>query len=528
MSTLNYLLEANLGLCLFLLVYRTLLQKENDFGWKRVFLLMGVFTSVVFPLFHFNTSGHVIPSLEDVLPTRWLPEITIQGENTSASHEVTDSYGFWFYITLIYGAGILFFLLQFLLRLGYLLRLMKHAQSYRLEGIRITESMEDKPTFSFFRFIFIGQCHELSDNEKQQIIRHERVHAQRFHSFDVLILNILSVFFWFNPFLKTYKKIFVQLHEFEADARAVDNRELDDYCNLLARVALLSADIKLANHFNYSLTVKRIEMMRTIKKKIQMWKMAAVTLVVPVFFFVVACQDQVISEAVEIAKSSTMPLDVPENIQQEYDRMQKANPEAKFLLIEVDDKGKAKLESMQSALNNLKGEQISTLNVYKIPKTDTDPERGFLLIKYDDRIMLKITEAAGKEGNVFTVVEESATPKDGFDMFSRYIAQNLIYPTEARKKGLEGKVFVEFIVQEDGTLTDFNILKGVDPLLDNEAMRIVKTSPQWLPGKQKGIAVKQKMVMPILFKLSDSNTTDDTENPQGSLNEVTAVGYRSN
>ena len=83
MSTLNYLLEANLGLCLFLVVYRTLLQKENDFGWKRVFLLMGVFTSVVFPLFHFNTSGHVIPSLEDVLPTRWLPEITIQGDNTS-------------------------------------------------------------------------------------------------------------------------------------------------------------------------------------------------------------------------------------------------------------------------------------------------------------------------------------------------------------------------------------------------------------------------------------------------------------
>jgi TonB family protein len=259
-----------------------------------------------------------------------------------------------------------------------------------------------------------------------------------------------------------------------------------------------------------------------------MWKIAAVTLVVPVFFFVVACQDQVVSEAVEIAKSSTMPLDVPENIQQEYDRMQKANPDAKFLLIEVDDKGKAKLESMQSALNNLKGEQISTLNIYKIPKTDTDPERSFLLIKYDDRIMNKITEAAGKEGNVFTVVEESATPKDGFDMFSRYIAQNLIYPTEARKKGLEGKVFVEFIVQEDGSLTDFNILKGVDPLLDNEAMRIVKTSPQWLPGKQKGVAVKQKMVMPILFKLSDSNTTDDTENPQGSLNEVTAVGYRSN
>jgi TonB family protein len=366
----------------------------------------------------------------------------------------------------------------------------------------------------------------LSAKEKHQILQHERVHAQRVHSFDILLLNILGIFFWFNPVLIIYKKIFVQLHEFEADARAVTNHDVNDYCSLLARVALLSADIKLANHFNNSLTLKRIQMMRTMKSKIHGWKIAAMALVIPLFFVVIACQEQVMNEVSEVAKSSSMALDVPGEVQAKYDALVKAKPDKKLLLIEMDQHGQAKLEEMRLKMENLKPNEIASIEIIKIPAAGTDPARAFAIVEYSE-MMNKISDLSSTD-EVFTVVEESATPKIGMEAFYKYIMQNLRYPLEARTKGVEGKVFIQFIVQKDGTLTDFTVLKSVDPALDNEAIRVLQGASEWNPGKQAGVIVKQKVVMPINFRINGSDLADKTENPEGSLSEVVAVGRKNN
>ena len=102
---------------------------------------------------------------------------------------------------------------------------------------------------------------------------------------------------------------------------------------------------------------------------------------------------------------------------------------------------------------------------------------------------------------VFTVVEENAEPDGGMEAFYKYLGKALKYPSQARRMGVEGKVYVQFVVEKDGSLTDIKIVKGIGAGCDEEAERVVKEAKKWKPGKQRGRPVRQRMVIPIIFKL---------------------------
>jgi periplasmic protein TonB len=102
---------------------------------------------------------------------------------------------------------------------------------------------------------------------------------------------------------------------------------------------------------------------------------------------------------------------------------------------------------------------------------------------------------------IFTIVENQPEPYGGMRAFYEYIAKNLTYPASARRNNIEGRVYIEFVVEKDGSLTDVKILKGIGGGCDEEAVRIIKNAPKWIPGKQRGRPVRVKMVLPVLFKL---------------------------
>ena len=107
-----------------------------------------------------------------------------------------------------------------------------------------------------------------------------------------------------------------------------------------------------------------------------------------------------------------------------------------------------------------------------------------------------------KDANgVFTIVEETAEPKGGMQKFYEHLATQLKYPEQARMMGVEGRVFVEFVVNTDGTLSDIQVLKGIGAGCDKEAARVIGLADPWEPAKQKGKNVKQRMVLPIVFAL---------------------------
>jgi protein TonB len=102
---------------------------------------------------------------------------------------------------------------------------------------------------------------------------------------------------------------------------------------------------------------------------------------------------------------------------------------------------------------------------------------------------------------IFSVVEETATPKGGLPAFYKYVGDKMKYPAQARRMGVEGKVFVQFVIGKDGSINDVKIIKGIGAGCDEEAARVMQSAPPWNPGKQRGKAVKQRYTLPIIFKL---------------------------
>ncbi len=99
------------------------------------------------------------------------------------------------------------------------------------------------------------------------------------------------------------------------------------------------------------------------------------------------------------------------------------------------------------------------------------------------------------------VPEVMPEPKDGLAGFMRYLSKNIKYPEKARRMGVEGRVFVEFIIDKNGKLSNFKVVKGIGSGCDEEAVRVLKKAPNWNPGLQRGRAVPVKMTLPISFKL---------------------------
>lgn len=106
-----------------------------------------------------------------------------------------------------------------------------------------------------------------------------------------------------------------------------------------------------------------------------------------------------------------------------------------------------------------------------------------------------------EETKIFTVVEQMPMFPGGVGALMGYLRDNIHYPTVAAENGVQGRVVVGFVVERDGSITDVNILRGVDPSLDREAMRVVKSMPKWTPGKQNGSAVRVKYQVPVSFRL---------------------------
>ncbi|MFP4447291.1 MAG: energy transducer TonB [Bacteroidales bacterium] len=141
-------------------------------------------------------------------------------------------------------------------------------------------------------------------------------------------------------------------------------------------------------------------------------------------------------------------------------------------------------------------------------------------VEIEDELMLEETEAdddtetsydsfgdeeeeeEDDEGEIFMKVEDMPEFRGGgINGFRNYIQKNLKYPNVAAENGIEGTVFVKFVVDEDGSISNVEVMRGVDPALDEEAVRAIRDAPEWEPGKQRGKPVRVQFTIPIVFKL---------------------------
>jgi protein TonB len=121
--------------------------------------------------------------------------------------------------------------------------------------------------------------------------------------------------------------------------------------------------------------------------------------------------------------------------------------------------------------------------------------------KVEEIKIAAVEEPKEDPNQIFLVVEETALPVGGYPAFYEFVQKKLKYPAQARRMAVEGKVFVEFVIEKDGTITDVKSIKGIGAGCDEEAVRVLESAPKWKPGKQRGKPVRQRMVLPIAFKL---------------------------
>ena len=128
-------------------------------------------------------------------------------------------------------------------------------------------------------------------------------------------------------------------------------------------------------------------------------------------------------------------------------------------------------------------------------------EVGGEVLKAKEEIAAPEPPKPVEENMVVDVVEQMPSCPGGMGALMSCLSQNIKYPVIAAENGVQGRVIVQFVVEKDGSITDVKVAKSVDPSLDKEAARVVKSMPHWIPGKQNGSAVRVKYTVPVTFKL---------------------------
>ena len=112
-----------------------------------------------------------------------------------------------------------------------------------------------------------------------------------------------------------------------------------------------------------------------------------------------------------------------------------------------------------------------------------------------------VEEEATEE--IFVVVEQQPEFPGGMSALMKFLSDNIKYPVIAQENGIQGRVITTFVVERDGSITDINVVRGQDPSLDKEAVRVIKTMPRWKPGQQRGKPVRVRFTLPVQFRLAN-------------------------
>ena len=258
---MTYLLQVSTCWIVFYAIYILFLQKETFFSINRYYLLSALIAGLMIPFL-----GELLPANPTSTEVYQVMTQVTAIEITPAAEHSTPIFTWTNFLYLIYTIGALVVGSRFLYGLYRIYKIYQPAQKTIQKSYTLVESPKYHLPFSFFHFIFISKELPLND-DVERILKHEELHAHQWHSLDIVITEILQIFFWFNPILIFYKSALRQSHEFLADAYVTRDHNRNSYGQLLLRQSTSGLEIALANHFFHSQIKKRITMMYKEKSK---------------------------------------------------------------------------------------------------------------------------------------------------------------------------------------------------------------------------------------------------------------------
>ena len=261
---LNFLVEGSLLLIVFALSYYYLFQRDNQLNFRRFLMLGLLLLTLAIPFMDFSLTlneenssqaGAIFQESVNTVQSYVIPEITINPQKGFAT-EAENDYLF-IILMVVYFGGISLFLGRLLSQIAkiYLLSKDKRFARDSFKGYTMIKTHGILPTFSFGRVIFFDDDKGLTETEQNQILEHEVHHIEEYHSLDIIMIEIIAAFFWFNPAVWYLRREIKVVHEFIADREVIKNYSPEEYSSLLARVTLSKAGITLGHHFNKSETL---------------------------------------------------------------------------------------------------------------------------------------------------------------------------------------------------------------------------------------------------------------------------------
>lgn len=548
-ESLIYQGKAAIALAVFYMFYRLLLSKETFHRFNRIVLLGTAVLSFVLPLCVITFKEVV------VVPAMTASSETFTGEEAGTSAMVSEvSEPIWPVILCsLFALGALAVLVHVVFSIIGIRRMIRSGSRQALESgetLIITET--DTAPFSWMKYIVISR--EDYESGYSQILTHEKAHIALRHSWDILFVDMITALQWFNPAIWMLKADLLALHEFEADDAVLrSGANIKEYQYLLIRKAVSKSGYSVANSFNHSTLKARITMMLNKKSsRMSAWKALYVIPLVGISLSATAetkvdyqYEDQT-SDNTELVEKYSTPVD--KDTKKSFKEKNRKNGR-----ITVDEENDVVTmiyygldgKERQSQITGLPlGMESYFINGSLATKgaadiaLEKDPDAVLLstslkngnkvraIISADYGKFVTGTKDCSKPINTLVIKEGDEQPqknegkkaipfqqvaqKPGFNggdanEFSKYVAQNVVYPESCRQSKIEGRVTLAFTVTETGKVADIKILKSVNDDLDREAVRVIAQSPLWTPGRdENGKVVPVKYTFPVIFKLPDS------------------------
>ena len=460
---LVYILKSAACLAVFYLFYKLLMSRDTFHRFNRFALLGLLVLSSLLPLVEVSVEDPA-PMHETMLTLEQLLMLASAGEGTEAAVDgQPDTVGWIQVMMLVYLAGIAFFALRngwSLCRLGVLLRRgrLERVSDYlpgRGEKVRLVVHDQTIAPFSWRRYIVISR--KDLDESGREILIHELAHIRNHHSWDLLLVDLCIFVQWFNPAAWLLKQDLQTIHEYEADETVLrEGVNAKDYQMLLIKKAVGTRLYSMANSFNHSSLKKRITMM--LKEKSSPWARMKYLYVLPLAALAVTAfaRPEVSAVADEISSAKVNDL-------------------------------VASVKANQAEAASVAGKDTLTPGAVNVPQEVKDELKGT---------------------PVFEVVEQMPEfPDGGMAGLMEYFKKNFVFPAELAEMAPKGRIVVQFIIQKDGSISNAKVLRGVDPLLNAEAIRLVNAMPKWKPGMQQGKLVAVKYTVPVTF--GNAKSADD-------------------
>lgn len=471
MDFLVYDAKVAVLIAMFYMFYRLLLQRDNLHVLNRIVLLGTAVLSFVLPLCVITLHQTKIVSSE------LMASVSVGEPMTAGIIEENAETPWWgIVLAVVFALGVIITLTYTIVSISKVCILIRGCEKHpQDDGTIIAVAEGEISPFSWMRYIVLSRSDY--ENPCSAIMMHERGHIKRYHSLDVVLVDILTSFQWFNPAMWMLRSDIRDIHEYEADAAVLSQGiNVRQYQYLLIRKAMVAGGYSVANGINHSTLKQRIAMMQNKKENRYSWLKALYVL--PIV-------------AISLVATARNVID--------------------YQLADSNQKRVTKVTTQKKKTVSAK----ATVAKKDVPVASEAVKEEIVI---DD------------EPKVFDVVEQMPQYPGGTPELFKYFSQNVKYPISAQNVGASGRVVVQFIVNKDGSVSDVHTvytnmsrqetektdgqpetqdkakpteeeIAAAKADLVKEAERVVSLMPKWTPGTQNGEAVRVKYNVPISFNL---------------------------